>query len=321
MTISHDALTVSEQEAARRQAIRAMRKRLELGKPNPDDYRASDAPRAAQAVAGVLAWAKFGVIPVALAAGVASAIRNVTAVYTNYRAAGTQDTVAILAALAFVVSVEIAVFVVALARAGREMERHAAGRPRYVTSLKSLWRGVRVRLGLETPLPFDELPDRDSLGLVLLLAVGFAVVANLAVAMGPVLANTQQPLQAYLAGLGSAPGSVQIAFVLDVALALLPPALALVGGELTARFAREYAQLAEAGSNEYRADLEAWRAAWVDPLSTDEGADYLAELLDEKARRKAGRQVEREVEPVPFATTATAGAGSNNGNGRQHRAR
>jgi hypothetical protein len=255
-----------------------------------------------------LSWAKFGVVPVALAAGIASAIRNVSAVFENYSAAGAHDGVAILAALAFVVSVEVAVFIVALARAGVEMRRRSENRPRHVTSLRTLYRGLQVRLGTAEPLSYADLPERDTLGLVLWLAVGFAVVANLAVALAPMLGETQQPLQDYLAGLAAAPGRQQVTFILDVALALLPPALALVGGELTAKFAREFAQQGEQGKAEYRVDLAAWRAAWQDPLSIDEGEEYLLDLLNDKARRKLARTGEAgELEPArPFGQNGHA---------------
>ena len=81
--------------------------------------------------------------------------------------------------------------------------------------------------------------------------------------------SCQQPLQAYLASLPTLPGSVQMTFALDIALALLPPALALVGGELTARFAREFAQQAQAARAALARDLETWRAEWSEPLDLE----------------------------------------------------
>jgi hypothetical protein len=109
-------------------------------------------------------------------------------------------------------------------------------------------------------------------------------------------------------GLAAAPGRQQVTFILDVALALLPPALALVGGELTAKFAREFAQQGEQGKAEYRVDLAAWRAAWQDPLSIDEGEEYLLDLLNDKARRKLARMGEAgELEPArPFGQNGHA---------------
>ena len=292
-----EILTVAEREAARRQAYRAIRTTLRKRRPVPGDFLDADAPWWERAVASVLHGARFSIVVIALAAGLASAIRNVAAVYDNYHAAGTSPPVAVLASLAFVASVEAALFVVALARHGIQMRRRAANAPRRVASLADLWRGLRVRLGLAAPLPYAELPERDGLGVVLAMAFAFAVTANLAVALAPALAETHEPLQVFLAGLAARPAAEQVQLALDLALALLPPALALVGGELTARFAAEYAADAEAGRAAYAAALDAWRAAWNDPLGTEEGQAYLGDLLEEKRARKATRK-RRGSEPM-----------------------
>jgi hypothetical protein len=282
-------VTASEREAARRAAEKAMRTRLEARKPDAAAY-ATDATRAARLIGATLLWAKAAVPIIALLAAVASAVRTVQTASEIYAAAGSHPLGVLLAALAFTLATEGALFTLALAQEGEHMKRRAAGAGRHVPSLAGLWRAVLVRVGARPPLRYDELPERDGIGVVMLIALVFAVSANAYMGLRPLVEQIgAASLQAFLASIVTASAELQLTFIVDFAAVLFPPLMALKAGHLTARFAAEIAAASSAGQNALDRDLAAWRAAVADPLATGEGRELYQELLAEKAAAKAGK--------------------------------
>lgn len=218
-------------------------------------------PGAARIVGQVLHGSRVGVVIVAVAMLVASAIRNVTAVYDNYTASGSSGIVAGLAAATFVVGVEGAIFFLALAQEQTRMRQREDG-TRRVANLGDLLHGLNVRLGKAEPHPWEALPKRDGLGMVIALAFGFAVIANVGVAMRGEFEVSGLPLHEFLASLPARAANEQVRFFENLAIALLPPTIALIAGHITARWASEYAvdgseDTAEAA---YQDALAEWRS-------------------------------------------------------------
>lgn len=303
-------LSVREKENARQQAIRSMRARLEATRPDVRQY-VLEQDRASAVIAAVLVWARAFVPVIALLAALASAVRTVQAVTEIYTAAGSAPIGVLIAAVGFTVSCEFALFVLALAQEGRRMRYRAEKRARSVASLRGLWRGVLVRVGVRDPLRHDELPERDGgLATVTWIAFTFAVASNVYLGLRPLTAQIGDvSLQAFLASILNAPAATQLTFIVDIAAVLFPPLMARQAGHLTAQFAAEVASARAATRAAYEADLEAWRRAYADPLATDEGKEVLAEIEREKLAAKTARQAAR---PTPAAVVP-----SGNGHNRE----
>lgn len=284
-------LTAREKEQARQQALAAARKRLEVRKPDLSQYGAEES-QAARIIAATLIWAKAFVPLVALLGAVASAIRTVQTVSEIYTASGSAPIGVTLAAVAFTLSAEGALFVLALAQEGQRMQWRAARQPRHVTSAATLWRGLLVRLGRRPPLRWDEMPDQGgSLNAVIGIAFAFTVASNFYLGMRPVLFEIGSvSLQTFLANLVNAAAPLQVQFITDLAAVFFPPLMSLSAGHLTAHFAAEIASGRERIRAAYEADLARWRDAYADPLNTDEGREILAEYIADKEHNKLARR-------------------------------
>lgn len=303
-------LTIRETENARRQVAQAIRKRLDTTRPNPEHYR-THTDRATAIVTSALTWSRAFLLVIALLASLASAIRTVTAVYEIYDLR-TGKLIAALAALAFALAADGAIFVLGLAQEGQRLQRVAAGKPRRVTSLISILRAIAVRLGLINPLQYDEL-DSDSLTTVIAIAFLFILASNAYIGLQPLVAEAgATSTQDFLLSLQTAHANLQLKFVVDMAAVLFPPLMALIAGHQTARFAAEVAAQASDQRAAYEHDLAAWRTAYANPLDTDEGQELLTEAIQLKEAAKTARKDQPQPPTDPFHHNT-------NGNGRHAR--
>ena len=302
-------LTVRENEQLRKQATESMRRRFEERKPDPSLYEQSS-DRAGEMIVRILVGARLAVPLIALLAALASAVRTVQTASEIYTASGSHPIGVAVAAIAFTLSVEGALFALALAQEGQRMRWRAEGRKRHVTSWATIKRGVQVRLGRAEPLRHDELPEHTGgLGVVMLIAFFFAVAANAYMGLRTLVETIGATnLQSFLVGLVDAPAQLQLTFLVDFAAVLFPPLMALKAGHLTARFAAERAEQTQAAKAQYVHDLAAWRAAWNDPLSTEEGQELLQEYINHKLLSKQARaataRAQGEQSQFPFGSTA-----------------
>lgn len=333
MTEPQVTLTASEREKLRQQAEKAMRERLSQRRPDSKDY-ATETNRASQMIGSTLLWSRAAVPVIALLAAIASSVRTVQVVSTIYSDAGSHQVGVLLAAVAFTLAAEGALFTLALARAGEDLKRRSEGRERHVASLAGLWRAIRVRIGVDQPLRHDQMPEATGqIGTVLMLALAFTLSTNLYLGMKPLIDQTgSSSLQNFIATLWTASAQVQMTFFVDLAAALFAPLVAFSAGHLTAHFAAEVAQQSQAGRRAYERDLEQWRAAHADPLSTDEGRELFEEherlkIESKQARQEKAdarrRQKEQEDQQTDFLsngngsyrTVTLPGSSSTNGNG------
>jgi hypothetical protein len=288
-------LTTVEQEQARAQAVKLMRARLDQRKPVQDDYQ-HGAIRAGRIVASVLFWSKAFIPVVALLAALASSVRTVQTASEIYTASGTHPIGVIIAAIAFTLAVEGALFVLALAAEAERMGLRAQKRSRHLLSAKSVWRGVLVRAGLREPLHHHELNEEIRLGGVMLIALLFAVSANLYMGMRPLINELGAvSLQALFQTLWAAPATLQLTFIVDFAGVLFPPLMALAAGHLTARFAADFSEQTQAADQAYRDSLTAWHQFAADPLANEEGQALLVSILEERRRTKQGRKAGKSM--------------------------
>jgi len=288
-------LTTSEQEQARTHAIKLMRARLEQRRPQEERYT-DGAARAGRMVGNVLFWSKAFLPVIALLAAIASSVRTVQTASEIYSASGSHPIGVIIAAIAFTLSVEGALFVLALAQEGERMALRAQQRPRHLMSLKNLVRGLQVRIGIREPLRHDELNAESNLASVMLIALLFAISANLYMGMRPLInAVGAVSLQALLQTLWTAPANLQLTFVVDLAGVLFPPLMALAAGHLTARFAADFTEQTRASQQELNASRSAWREAHENPLASQEGQALLDSILEERRHAKQGRRTGRSV--------------------------
>lgn len=296
-------LTLKEREQARQHAVKETRRRLEERRPNPAHYQS--AGREARIISAVLLYAKAAVPAIAVLAALASAVRTVQVVSSIYTEAGSHPVGVAIAALAFTLAIEGTLFTLALASEGEALRLRAARAARHVGSLRGVWYALLVRLGVKEPLRYDQMPESSGqIGVVLVLALLAALATNLYLGMQPVLRQVgASSVQDFLRGLWDASANVQMTFAVDLVLALFAPLVAFAAGHLTARYAAEIAESAQAGRVAYERDLEAWRAAYADPLATDEGAEVFTEYLEYKKQVKTARSKANPtlppVEPPP----------------------
>ena len=292
-------LTPRENAQVRQSAEKAARALYREREPKLAQYQASEG-RDTKIIGGVLLYSKAAVPAIAVLAALASSVRTVQVVSTIYTEAGSHPVGVLVAAVAFTLAIEGALFVLALAQEGEAMRRRSERARRHVGSLRGLWYAVLVRAGVRPALRWDEMPESSGrVGIVLALALAAALATNLYLGMQPIIREMgARSLQAFIAGLWSAPAALQMAFAVDLVLALFAPLVAYAAGHLTARYAAEIAQRSQAGRLAYERDLAAWREVYANPLATEEGEALLAEHLEYKRRMKAGRQT------VPFGNTA-----------------
>lgn len=282
-------LTIREQETARKQTIKAMRTRLDLTKPDPAQYDTST-NQATHIITQTLLWARAAVPVIALLASIASAIRTVQTVSEIYKDSGSHWLAVGLAAFAFAIAADGAIFVLALAQEGQRLKRIAEGKTRQVTSAWSIIRAAAVRLGIKDPLPYDEM-ESDSLTPVIAIAFAFIVASNAYIGLRPIVQEIgASSLQDFATAISTATATLQMKFIVDMAGVFFPPFMALAAGHQTARFAAEIAESAQDGRKQYEADLADWRTTWTDPLATEAGQELLTEALDLKLRAKARRK-------------------------------
>lgn len=291
-------LTIKEREKLRAEAVQVMRQRFEERKPAESAYTSGES-RDAQIIGATLIYAKAAVPVIAILAAIASAVRTVQVVSGIYSDAGSHAIGVGIAALAFTLAAEGALFVLALAQAGETMRRRASKQTRHVTSLLSIWQGLQVRIGTRPAPRYDELPEESGgIGIVIALALVFTLSTNLYMGMKPIISKLgESSLQEFISNLWGASANLQMTFIVDLSAALFAPLVAFAAGHLTARFASEIAERAQSGRIAFDRDMQQWRAGHADPLATPEGQELLNEYIQLKLAAK--KATARRVEPQP----------------------
>ncbi|GIL12531.1 MAG: hypothetical protein BroJett038_12510 [Chloroflexota bacterium] len=291
-------LTIKEREKVRRNAVDAMRRRFEERKPELAQYMSSEG-RDSQVIATTLSYAKAAVPVIAILAAIASAVRTVQVVSTIYSDAGSHPLGIALAALAFTLAAEGALFVLALAQAGENMRRRAARKPRHVRSLAGIVYAIAVRIGIKPPLRHDQLPEESGgIGVVIALALAFTLSTNLYMGMKPMLSQMgESNLQSFVAGLVEAPAATQMTFFVDLVASLFAPLVAYAAGHLTARYAGEIAERTQDARAAFERDLSAWRESMANPLSSEEGRELLNEYIGHEQALKTAKAAARQKQP------------------------
>jgi hypothetical protein len=304
------ALTVHEENRARQQVEKLIRQRQESRRPDPAHYATDDGGRATRFIAAVLNYSRAAVPIIALLAALASSVRTVQTASEIYTASGSHPIGVAIAAIGFTIGAEFALFALALAQENENLKRKRSHQRRHVASLAGVAKGIRVRIGVVEPLRYDELPERDGLGIVMGIALVFTIASNAYIGLRPLLNEVgASSLQTFFAGLWNAPAHLQLTFVVDTVAVLFPPLMALAAGHLTARFAADVSQTATDGEMQFRQDLADWRTTMNDdPLATEEGQTLLQEALQKRLIQKAAKQYQQAVKPEqadsPFGSRA-----------------
>lgn len=196
---------------------------------------------ASRVIYGTLVWSKAFVPAVALLAALASSVRTMQTTAEIYEASGSPPGIALLAALAFTLAVEGALFVLALAQEHQSYKWRLARKKRRITSLLGYWRAIQVRVGIREPLSYDQMPDSDGgLAVLVMIAFIFAAVSNFNIGLRPLLEIIgETSLQTFIGNILNATARIQLAFIVDLAAVLFPPLMALKAGHLAARYALE----------------------------------------------------------------------------------
>jgi hypothetical protein len=295
-------LSVRENEQIRRETEAVVRARLESRRPDVAQFVVEE-NRAARFIANTMVWSKAIVPVIAVLAAVASSVRTMQTASEIYAAAGTGWLGVLVAAITFTISAEVALFLGALAQENERMKYRAEKRERHVFNLADLIRSIGVRLGLARPRRYDELPEGGSLGVVMFTAFSFAVAANFYMGLRPLLYQLAEQgqetnIQTFLANLWTAPASLQMQFIVDLAAVFFPPMMALSAGHLTARFAAEVAERQQRSRYAYERALDMWRKSYEQPLETPEGRELLEARLQEKLEIKRLRSSVPQVSAV-----------------------
>lgn len=299
-------LTAREKEQVRAEVLKTIRARLEDRRPEAATYTTES--RDSRVIAATLIYAKAAIPAIAILAALASAVRTVQVVSSIYADAGSHAIGVAIAAIAFTLAAEGALFVLALAQAGETTRRRAEKTSRHVLSLASVWRSVLVRIGMRPALRYDELPEgTGGIDVVIALALVFTLSTNLYLGMKPLIDQLgASSLQNFMASLWEAPAALQMTFIVDLTAALFAPLVAFTAGHLTARFASEIAERSQASRMAYERDMTLWREQFSDPLVTDEGRELLDEYLSIKVASKAARAKVKggaTPETLPFGIT------------------
>jgi hypothetical protein len=273
-------ISVREQEKLRATAIRMQRARLENEKPQMGHITAN---RTLIWIERIFDGSKLFIVPIALLAAIASSVRTIQTAAEIYTASGTHPIGVVIVGFAFFISVEGALFVLALAL---EAENIRHSHTKQIVTLRTIWQGILVRLGLREPLPVPA-SQRGNLKLVIAIALTFAIAANAYIGIRPLTAALGDvSLQQFFNSLWHAPAQLQITFIVDFAGIIFPPLMALAAGHLTAGYAAEASQRLEIFREEYRMALKNWQQRYEQPLETPEGQALLASLIAEKQKAR-----------------------------------
>lgn len=145
--MSEVMLTGNEEARIREQVIKSVQSSLDLQKPRKEQFT-TDLSREAHIITKVLIWSKIAVPAIALLAALASSVRTLQTASEIYAASGSHPLGVGIAAVAFTLSGEGALFVLALAREGERLQLSREKKVRHVTSLRSTWRAITVRIGM-----------------------------------------------------------------------------------------------------------------------------------------------------------------------------
>jgi hypothetical protein len=286
-------LTANERELVYQQAIKIMRKRLEQLQPQPAHYVASS-NKFAGWIELILNGSKAFIPVIAILAALASSVRTIQTAAEIYTLSGSHPIAVALAAICFTISVEGALFVLGLIAENQKVQARLDNKPRRVFTLKGVWEGILVRIGLREPLQYNQMEDRINLTLITLIASSFAVAANLYIGIQPLLGEIgASSLQSFLHGLWDAPAKLQLNFLVDMCAIAFPPAMAIVAGELTARLGSEVTLKSQSSKLTYESDLLEWQAAYNNPLEGADGQKLLETLTQEKSQAKQNRLVKQ----------------------------
>lgn len=196
-------------------------------------------PNAARITVGIFSWSQVFLPLIALLASFASAVRTFQAASEIYQAGGASPVVILVVSVCITLAAEGAIFFIALSQERQHIQWRLSKRKRHVTTIKTIWRSIRVRLGREEALTYDQMPESDtSLSILIAIAFFIALVSNFYIGMRPLIDELKsETVQSFISGLVNAPAHIQTDFFIDTAFAIFPPFMALVAGRLNARFA------------------------------------------------------------------------------------
>jgi hypothetical protein len=282
-------LTATEREAVYQQAFKLMRNRIENLEPQAAQYRVSG-DKFSNSIEWTLNASKAFIPVIAILAALASSVRTMQTAAEIYTLSGSHPIAVALAAICFTISVEGALFVLGLISESQKMQARNENKPRRVFTLKGLWEGLLVRIGLREPLQYNQIDDSINLTLITIIAFSFAVAANLFIGIKPLLGEIGvSSIQTFIHGLWDAPARLQLTFLVDMFAVFFPPIMSVVSGELTARLGAEITVKSQASKFSYERDFAEWQAHFNHPLDSAEGQAFLESLMNDKLLQKQNR--------------------------------
>lgn len=277
--------------------------------PNREQFR----DRAQEARVSAPVWGRpWTVVFLVVASVVISGLRTAT-LFVSLANMGNAPALQLVEGLAAVAMVELGIVLTAFR--AEQLRRENMGRPRQVANLRDLWRGLRVRAGLEAPRAWADLPERSAIPTLHTLLFLTALAANVWITAQAALlavpgADTLNTIQFLGLFLGQPP-AVLLPVLVAVAVGAAAPVAAKVAGEATARdtFAAQVRE--EKTALDYARAVEEWReglrAAW-----DAEGLD----LLEQELARQEARAQMAEPEPQPAGQARAARPAYGNGRER-----
>ncbi|MCZ7544884.1 MAG: hypothetical protein M5R40_15780 [Anaerolineae bacterium] len=241
-------------------------------------------------------WGRpWTVVFLVVASVVISGLRTAT-LFVSLANVSNAPAVQLIEGLAAVAMVELGIVLTAFR--AEQIRREDLAKPRHVANLRDLWRGLRVRLGIDAPRSWGELPERSAIPALHTLLFLTALVANVWITAQAVLlavpgAGDLNSLEFAGLLLGQPP-AVLLPVLVAVAVGAAAPVAAKVAGEAAARdtFAAqvqdEKAYLGfEQAVNEWRGALrQAWEADGLD-------------LLEQELARQEARARSASAAPLP----------------------
>lgn len=250
--------------------------------PNRDQFRDQVRERARSFVP---VWGRpWTVVFLVVASVVISGLRTAT-LFVSLANVSNAPAVQLVEGLAAVAMVELGIVLTAFR--AEQIRREDLAKPRHVANLRDLWRGLRVRLGLDAPRSWGELPEPSAIPALHTLLFLTALVANVWItaqaALLAVPGAASLDTLAFAGILLGQPPAVLLPVLVAVAVGAAAPVAAKVAGEAAARdtFA------AQVQDERAYLDFEQAVSEWREGLRQTWEADGLDLLEQELARAEA----------------------------------
>lgn len=170
----------------------------------------------------------------------------------------------------------------------QQLRREHLHKPRHVASLRDLVRGVKVRLGLATPLTWAEKPEPSVIPMLHNTLFAVALVANVWVTAQTALSNVpgaaQMDLATFTLSLLSQPVLVLLPLLVALTVGAAAPFAAKAAGEAAARDMFRDRVEAEQVERSYEQALAAWQEGLRRAWESEGSARLDEELAAQQAR-------------------------------------